>query len=93
MAEFRHRWAFTIILIEQTSLKQHRTTINLTQATGGALLEYAACFPALYYLRSTWIGTADIVTSGLYIIFREQRIKQRQMALCCPQDINGDLNK
>jgi drug/metabolite transporter (DMT)-like permease len=39
---------------------------------------------------TTWIGTAVIVGSGLYIIFREHRIKQRQMALCCPQDINGD---
>ncbi len=39
---------------------------------------------------NTWIGTAVIVGSGLYIIFREHRIKQRQMALCCQQDINGD---
>ena len=39
---------------------------------------------------TTWIGTAVIVGSGLYIIFREHRIKQRQTALCCPQDINGD---
>lgn len=30
---------------------------------------------------STWIGTAVIVSSGLYIIFREQRIKKRQLAL------------
>lgn len=30
---------------------------------------------------STWIGTAVIVGSGLYIIFREHRIKQRQLAL------------
>jgi drug/metabolite transporter (DMT)-like permease len=39
---------------------------------------------------TTWIGTAVIVGSGLYIILREHRIKQRQMALCCLQDINGD---
>lgn len=39
---------------------------------------------------NTWIGTAVIVGSGLYIIFREHRIKQRQMALCCPHDINGE---
>jgi drug/metabolite transporter (DMT)-like permease len=30
---------------------------------------------------STWIGTAIIVSSGLYIIFREHRIRQRQLAL------------
>jgi len=42
---------------------------------------------------TTWMGTAVIVASGLYIIFREHRIKQRRMALCSPQDTNGDLNK
>lgn len=30
---------------------------------------------------STWIGTAIIVTSGLYIIFREHRLKKRQQAI------------
>lgn len=30
---------------------------------------------------STWIGTAIIVGSGLYITFREHRIKQRQLAV------------
>jgi len=39
---------------------------------------------------TTWMGTSVIVASGLYIIFREHRIKQRQMALCCPQDIIGN---
>ncbi len=39
---------------------------------------------------NTWIGTAVIVGSGLYIIFREHRIKQRRIALCSPQDFQGD---
>lgn len=39
---------------------------------------------------STWFGTAIIVSSGLYIIFREHRIKQRRIALCSPQDFQGD---
>ena len=39
---------------------------------------------------STWAGTAVIVGSGLYIIFREHRIKQRRIALCSPQDLQGD---
>ena len=39
---------------------------------------------------STWAGTAVIVGSGLYIIFREHRIKQRRIALCSPQDFQGD---
>ncbi len=29
---------------------------------------------------NTWIGTTVIVSSGLYIIFREHRVKQRQLA-------------
>jgi len=39
---------------------------------------------------STWVGTAVIVGSGLYIIFREHRLKQRRIALCSPQDFQGD---
>ena len=31
---------------------------------------------------STWTGTAVIVSSGLYIIFREHRVKQRRIAVC-----------
>ena len=39
---------------------------------------------------STWVGTAVIVSSGLYIIFREHRIKRRRIALCSPQNFPGD---
>ena len=39
---------------------------------------------------STWIGTAVIVSSGLFIIFREHRVNQRRIALCSPQDFQGD---
>ena len=37
-----------------------------------------------------WIGTAVIISSGLYIIFREHRLKKRRIALCSPQDFQGD---
>ena len=35
---------------------------------------------------STWAGTAVIVSSGLFIIFREHSIKRRRMALSSTQD-------
>jgi len=40
--------------------------------------------------KSTWLGTAVIVGAGLYIIYREHRIKQRRLALSSPQDFKGD---
>jgi drug/metabolite transporter (DMT)-like permease len=42
---------------------------------------------------STWIGTTIIVASGLYIIFREHHIKQRQLAIIADASAQRAINE
>jgi drug/metabolite transporter (DMT)-like permease len=96
-----HHWPWLVLLGLTGTLGQLMLTGAFKRASVAVIapIDYTHMIWAVIYGyifwghlpgMNTWIGTAVIVSSGLYIIFREHRIKQRQMALCCQQDINGD---
>jgi len=66
---------------------QHAVEQDTMKAIG--MMSLAVCFLSAMDLAlkqllehyPRWIGTAVIVSSGLYIIFREHRLKRRQQAV------------